>query len=123
MSQTTIKKLVSTQELMKRVEKSAQAFDRELAEEGKQIARQSCPRSDNNKPGHVHLQDTIRVVENKKGGIDLIAGDATKVDVAPAVLVEFGTHKTPGHFFMTTAAFYIEKKRREQLAKQKNFYK
>lgn len=115
---------MSTNELLKKLHKNAQAFDREQAAEVAKTARELCPRSNNNSPGHVHLQDTIRVIEDKEtGAIEVVAGDAENLDVVPAPVVEYGTHRMPARPFMTPATMMVELKEGERLAKKRDFYK
>lgn len=56
-----------------------------------QYARQDCPVSDNNAPGHVHTRDTIKVIRGEDGNLEVVAGGA-------AIYIEFGHHTRSGSY-------------------------
>jgi hypothetical protein len=77
---------------------------------GAEVAASLCPVSDDNKPGHTHLRDTIGVeVDAETGAASIVAGDESRgVTLAEVMAVEFGTMHTAAHAFMRAGAAQAE---------------
>lgn len=101
-------------DLLKRVQKNTREFNLELAEGTAEEARRDCPVRTG------ALKNSIRVeVDKDTGEADVVAGNE-QVNYAP--YVEYGGVHTPSQPFMTPSAERA-KKRRESLARRRNFYK
>lgn len=63
------------------------------------VARQLCPVSDNNDPGHTHLRDTIVAeIDPATGAATLAEGDEARgVTLERVLAVEFGTSRMAAH--------------------------
>lgn len=94
------------QEIERKIEEAARKRSLQMSQEIAELARQECPVSDNNEPGHVHTRDTIEVVEVDNGYSVEVGG--------AAVWIEFGTHLWEGHPFLMPAADLVHKKYRNK---------
>ena len=94
------------------VNKQANAYGREVAEEILALAKMYCPISDNEDPGHVHLVDTGVIDETPDGGwrVSFLAPYAWFVHEFIWNNIVSARNTLGRHKFLSLAVYEVEKK-------------
>jgi hypothetical protein len=100
---------------------SGRKINEGAARAGAETAYSLCPVSDNNKPGHTHLRDTIGVeVDEATGAASIVADDESLgVTLDEVMAVEFGTMHMEARLFLRPGAAFAEAEAKKLAEKYK----